>query len=635
MKTAEKTGSQTAFHKIRSLEVVGGFLDGMRLEFGESLNCLIGGRGTGKTTVLELIRWALDQMPDDTEEDVRYRTIDRLIQANLGAGQVTVGIETMDGIRYFVRRTYGEAPLVLGDNNDPVGIDIGRGSIFSLEVYSQNQVEDIANDPLFQLNLIDKFVAKQIKGLDDQVRTCVRELEANADDILKLRRESAELKDQIAELPEVTEKLKAFKIEGAGEEAKAIQKEGGFKAIRDQESRCLEALQQVLSSTENGLRDTMSDLPKQIGECCSEDILQGPNGKLFRDIKTVVDAGVRDLIGKVEETIRLSEAIREKLKSKVTEVEALHLKQEKTYLDLLEKSTKEKDKAKERDVLLRRQAQLQEEQKRLEKRREELLKKENDRRALLRHLSDLKDERFRLRSDVAKTLTAQLAPTIRVRIEQYGNVDAYRDLVMESMKGSGFKYTQVVDRLVQRVPPHEFAAIVQRADVQTLKDHLEIEADRANRMILQLRDLKAVFDIEVVELYDRPTIELQDGQDYKDANSLSTGQKCTTILPILLLESASPLLIDQPEDNLDNAFIYETVVKSLRGVRGKRQLVFITHNPNIPVLGEAQQVFVLQSNGRQANVKAMGTVDKVKDEIETILEGGKEAFQRRKERYGY
>jgi hypothetical protein len=64
-------------------------------------------------------------------------------------------------------------------------------------------------------------------------------------------------------------------------------------------------------------------------------------------------------------------------------------------------------------------------------------------------------------------------------------------------------------------------------------------------------------------------------------------------------------------------------------------LVFITHNPNIPVLGEAQQVFVLQSNGRQANVKAMGTVDKVKDEIETILEGGKEAFQKRKERYGY
>jgi ABC-type sulfate/molybdate transport systems ATPase subunit len=101
------------------------------------------------------------------------------------------------------------------------------------------------------------------------------------------------------------------------------------------------------------------------------------------------------------------------------------------------------------------------------------------------------------------------------------------------------------------------------------------------------------------------------------------------------LESASPLLIDQPEDNLDNAFIYETVVKSVRGVRGKRQLIFVTHNPNIPVLGDAQRVVVLQSNGRMGSVKAVGTVDEVKDEIETVLEGGREAFRRRKERYGY
>jgi ABC-type uncharacterized transport system ATPase subunit len=222
-----------------------------------------------------------------------------------------------------------------------------------------------------------------------------------------------------------------------------------------------------------------------------------------------------------------------------------------------------------------------------------------------------------------------------VRIEQYGNVDLYRNLVMEAMKGSGFKYTQVVDRLVQRIPPHELTAIIQRADVQALRDHLELDADRANRIILQLKDTQAVFDIEVVELHDRPTIELKDGPDYKDSTWLSTGQKCTTILPILLLESASPLLIDQPEDNLDNAFIYETVVKSVRGVRGKRQLVFVTHNPNIPVLGDAQRVFVLQSTGRQASVKAAGTVDEVKEEIETILEGGKEAFRRRKERYGY
>jgi ABC-type lipoprotein export system ATPase subunit len=106
-----------------------------------------------------------------------------------------------------------------------------------------------------------------------------------------------------------------------------------------------------------------------------------------------------------------------------------------------------------------------------------------------------------------------------------------------------------------------------------------------------------------VELYDKPIIELKDGQDYKDSSQLSTGQKCTTILPILLLESENPLLVDQPEDNLDNAFIYETVVKSLREAKGKRQLIFVTHNPNIPVLGDSERVFVLRSTGRKAKIE--------------------------------
>lgn len=623
------------WHKIRSLTVSGGFLDDMHIEFGENLNCIIGGRGTGKTTVLELIRWALDQMPDQSDESAKYRNISRLIQANLGTGQVSLEIETLTGIRYRVQRGCDDESIVVGDNGEPVGIEIGRGNIFSAEIYSQNDIEEIANDPLFQLKLIDNFIAEKIKDLNAKTQTSIRELDANALDIVKLRQEIVTLKEQVSELPEITEKLKAFKIEEGGEEARALQREGQAKAIRDQEKRCIVRLQQVLSETRNNLEGAISNLHEQVAECFGTEILNGPNAGLIREIKTLTDGNIRDVIKQVGDAVRLVSTTESNLPQKTGELEAAHTKQEKAYQDLLGKYAKEKDKAKERDQLLRRQAELQEGQKKLEKRNEELQKKQNTRQALLRRLSDMKDERYRLRTGVAQAISSQLGPTIRVRIEQFGNTDAYRDLLMESMKGSGFKYTQVVDRLVQRIPPHEFAAIVLRADAQTLMDHLELDADRANRIILQLKDSKTVFDVEVVELHDRPTIELQDGADYKDSTTLSTGQKCTTILPILLLESARPLLIDQPEDNLDNAFIYETIVKSLRGVQGKRQLIFVTHNPNIPVLGDAQCMFVLQSTGRQASLKATGTVDQVKNDIETILEGGKVAFQKRKERYGY
>jgi ABC-type lipoprotein export system ATPase subunit len=138
-----------------------------------------------------------------------------------------------------------------------------------------------------------------------------------------------------------------------------------------------------------------------------------------------------------------------------------------------------------------------------------------------------------------------------------------------------------------------------------------------------------------VDMEDRPCIELRDGTTYKESTKLSTGQRCTTILPILLVQSERPLLIDQPEDNRDNAFVYDTIVKALRDVKGGRQVIFVTHNPNIPVLGEAERVFVFASDGQHASLRQVGTVDECKEDIELILEGGREAFLQRKARYGH
>ena len=144
-----------------------------------------------------------------------------------------------------------------------------------------------------------------------------------------------------------------------------------------------------------------------------------------------------------------------------------------------------------------------------------------------------------------------------------------------------------------------------------------------------------MFDLQTVELMDWPRIELLDGDAYKESLSLSTGQKCTTILPVLLMDSEHPLLVDQPEDNLDNGFIYGTIVDSVRKIKTQRQLIFVTHNPNIPVLGDAQRVFVLKSDGSCGSKINEGSVDQCKEQIVALLEGGEEAFKQRKERYAY
>jgi len=147
------------------------------------------------------------------------------------------------------------------------------------------------------------------------------------------------------------------------------------------------------------------------------------------------------------------------------------------------------------------------------------------------------------------------------------------------------------------------------------------------------KDQVCLAQLRSVELRDQPLIELRDGSTYKDSSTLSTGQKCTTILPILLLDSVNPLLIDQPEDNLDNRFIYQTVVSKIEQVRDSRQLMFITHNPNIPVLGDAGEVLVMESDGEHARVLTHGNLDDCRDSIINLLEGGEEAFRQRGSRY--
>ena len=127
---------------------------------------------------------------------------------------------------------------------------------------------------------------------------------------------------------------------------------------------------------------------------------------------------------------------------------------------------------------------------------------------------------------------------------------------------------------------------------------------------------------------------LLDGSTYKNISILSTGQRCTVILPIILSHSNKVIIVDQPEDHIDNAFITSTLIKSLKNNKNN-QIIFSTHNPNIPVLGEAINIIHLESDGVNGYVKASGSLydEEIIDSISTVMEGGKAAFAKRAEFY--
>ena len=114
------------------------------------------------------------------------------------------------------------------------------------------------------------------------------------------------------------------------------------------------------------------------------------------------------------------------------------------------------------------------------------------------------------------------------------------------------------------------------------------------------------------------------------------GERAVVLLKILLALDDKPLLIDQPEEHLDNRYIYNELVPAFRSAKKKRQIIVATHNANLVVNTDAEQVLVAECQNGQLSYQ-FGTLEDltIRDSIKTILEGGDEAFKKREEKYGY
>lgn len=633
-KTATGDASK-AHHTILSLEVTGGFLKGAKFEFADGLNCIIGGRGTGKTTVLEFVRYVLALMPEEKATPARAaRGIKALVQSNLGSGRIRLGVRTKHGMDYLAERPWNDSAQVFNEQGEPTAISFDRDLIFKADVYSQNEIEEIATNPSFQLALLDKFIEEEIRRIDGDIRKLQRDLGMNASELLRLDREMRDLRDSASEVTVLEEKMKGLQ-QTAGPDANLVNTAHAQKALREKERKTLEALRGDLRKVRAEVDSLFAGLVRRLESRIDADVAAGPNKDVFdivaqqiKELTSLLDRGATKIGQQTDATDGVAAEQERALAER-------HAKQDAEYRVLVAKSQEETGRATERTQLQQRYAEVTTARKELDLRQKERRDREKQRQELTAKLSGLLDERFNRRKKVADQLSDSLRPTIRVTITQAGNRDGYRALLTEALKGQSMKYTAVVDRIVQSASPEEFAVLVQRNDAARLAERTGLDEERSKKVVEALRDTDLLYRLETAELEDLPRIELLDGRDYKDSAGLSTGQRCTTILPILLLESERPLLIDQPEDNLDNAFIYETVVKSLKGAKGRRQLIFVTHNPNIPVLGDAERVFVLTSDGKQGKLSKVGTVDELKQEIELLLEGGSEAFLLRKQRYGH
>ena len=438
----------------------------------------------------------------------------------------------------------------------------------------------------------------------------------------------------MATLASVEEKLARFGAAG-GQDAATINKAHNLKALRDREHRIARSGYQALVTYNEELTAFKGRLVQSAATLLDREVASGPNGKMVQELLNVVtqcgvaiDQLLQDAKGKIAESINQVTAMG-------TRLTTTHRQQEMEFQALIEKHQEAQGQAAERAKLERLRNDLLAKHRQKQQNIEQLGNLETQRQNLVRQLSEQRDERFAVREAIVKNINTNLAPAIRVSISQNGNPERYQRILEDGLKSARVKHVIVAQKIVDAFVPWDLVVALRRRDSGVLIERAELNPDQAEKVVTAMANSSVLFELETVELMDLPTIELKDGETYKESLSLSTGQKCTTVLPLLLLESANPLLVDQPEDNLDNRFISEAVVEAILKMKSRRQMIFVTHNPNIPVLGDAERVFVLDSDGATARKSNEGTVDECKREIVNLLEGGENAFKVRKCRYAY
>ena len=617
---------------ILTLTVVGGLLDGTRIEFDTRLNCIIGARGTGKTTLLEFVRWVLDELPRKDIAPAARKRVESLIEGNLQGGRVELEIETRDGLRYIITRAVGEDPIVLDASRNPTALAV-NGSFFRADIFSQNEVETIADHGKFQLELIDSFAREEVAGAERAADGVCHQIMAHARLFEPLLAHLSALAEEIKQLPMVDEKLKAFVAQG-DQSADAVNQAHALKALRDRENRLFAGAQGFLDGLNDELATFKGRFKAEFTGKFTQEMLEGPNKEIIQSLHDLLGACAKSVDAAISSARVAIAGCLDDVHEREESLRLIHQQQELAFRELIEKHKQHQSQSVERAALEKKRNAIVECQNETHEIQKQIKAAEKHRIDLLGSLSEARDRRFAIRKQVADRLNAALAPNITVSIQQDGNTDAYQALIESSMKGSGVKQGMLAQKLIRTLPPGQLAELVRSGDPTALMERGDLSPDQAGKVMVVFNNPEKLAELETVGLQDAPSIRLRVGEQEKDSTTLSTGQKCTTILPILLLEGGRPLLVDQPEDNLDNRFIFETVVANIHKVKATRQLIFVTHNPNIPVLGDASRVFVMESDGEHALAATTGSVDECRNQIVTLLEGGAEAFRQRGQRYG-
>ena len=613
----------------------GGFLDGAAIHFNPNLNVLVGGRGTGKSTVIESIRTVLGLEAIGDEARRAHQGIIRHVLKNGTKISLLVRAHRPAVREYRIECTIPNPPLVRDDHGEISNLS-PQDVLPRVEAFGQHEISELTKSREKLTRLLDRFVDRD----DDIPRKKAdlrRSLEKSRKSLLDTRAELAQIEERLAALPGLEETLERFREAGLEDRLKE-------QSLLVREERLLASIPERLASSRECLETLKREAPmdrvflsaKVLEDLPGKAILQRLNG-VFETLDLELQRIAKDLeqaLARADEGVALVRTEWETRKRNVHEV----------YEKILRELQKSRVDGEE-FIRLRRQI---EELRPLRERQASARRTEKDhadrRRSLLAEWEDFKAQEFRRLDGAAKRVNKKLRDRVQVEVTAADDREPLCDLLREKVGG---RLSEAIDSLrgVRDLSLTQFVEAC-RSGAASLNKTFGITTAQGER--LAKAEPEVLMRVEELDLPPTTAIRLNtapagEPPAWQVLEGLSTGQKATAVLLLLLLESEAPLIVDQPEDDLDNRFITEGVVPRMREEKQHRQFLFSTHNANIPVLGDAELIVGLSATGEAEHGRAriapehMGSIDAkpVRELVEEILEGGKEAFERRRRKYGF
>ncbi|MDE0302258.1 MAG: phosphoesterase [Gammaproteobacteria bacterium] len=612
----------------------GGFLRDTSIHFNSNLNVLVGGRGTGKSTVIESIRYALALDPLGEEARKAHEgVVQRVLQAGTKVSLLAQSHKPSPQ-RYVIERSVPNPPVVKDEKGEVLSLSPSE-IISGIEIFGQHEISELAGNKGQLTQLLKRFIDYEPVLLERKAKLQI-ELEKSRSRIVTLQREIAAFEERLVALPNLEETQRRFKQAGLEERLKEksalVREQRLFLDIEE----CIEPVQAIYSElSEEVPIDTAFTSTKALKGLPNANLLENV-GKALKALNTRLGK-VKDDYGQALEEVDLAiENIKSQWKIESKAIE-------ETYEKLLRELQESKVDGAEFIQLREQIERLRPLKDKTEKLRQDLNAYKRRRLGLLAEWSDLQANDFRKIDDAAKLVSKKLKDRVRVKVQMAGNREPLYDLLREL----GGNLSAAIERLqnTTHLSLPEFAERCQEGK-EALMEHYGFPPRSAERIASGDPDL--FMRIEELDLPVTTQIELNaaaEGSDpiWQKLDDLSTGQKATAVLLLLLLDSETPLIIDQPEDDLDNRFITEGILPTMRNAKRQRQFVFSTHNANIPVLGDAELILGLDASGGAAEGKAridsehMSSIDSrpIQELVEDILEGGKAAFEMRRSKYGF